>query len=202
MPRIPQKLLLASLLGFLLGVAWVFSMRFILYMPDEVHYHANFGVFINGQREMFTGPGYYEEVSACSQDESANPRGRVHMHQPDSDVVHVHDAGATWGNLFENIGLNLTNGSVQTAQGIFIGGQGGELVFMLNGQRTRSIANVVIGDEDRLLISFGPAGADLQTQYDQVADTAGVFNESYDPAGCTSSNEPTLTERFKHAISF
>lgn len=198
--NISRKTLLGALIGFFFGMLWVFSMRFIFYSPEEVHYHANFGVFINGEREQFESFTYYEEVTSCTQDESENPRGRVHLHQPDNYVVHVHDNGATWGNLFENMGLNLTNSSVQISNNTYTDGEGGELVFILNGESTRSIANTTIGDTDKLLISFGDSSTDVMAQYNEIPADASEFNDEYDPGGCSGSGEPTLRDRFNHAF--
>lgn len=202
MEKISRPLLLAAAIGFGAGVLWVLALRFALYTPESVHYHANMGVFINNEREMFESFTHYEEVTACSQDEASNPRGRIHMHQPDFDAVHVHDEATTWGNLFENMGLNLGNHTITTPKGTFVDGQGGQLTFVLNGNRTRSIANVVVRDQDRLLISFGDDESLINNQFSQIADTAAVFNETYDPAGCTSTDKATLSDRLDHTFSF
>lgn len=191
--------LVAALTGFVFGVAWLIVMRAILAYPEAIHYHANFAVFINGTRESFDGFGFYEEIQACTPDYINSPRSRVHMHQPDNDVVHVHDYAGTWGNLFENLGLALGDDVIQTTSGTFTDGQGGELSFVLNGAAVPSVANLVIASEDRLLISFGDPG-NVSTEYEQVAQTAWQFNLEPDPGACKGSSQPTLIDRLKHAV--
>lgn len=197
--KVTRIQLISALVGFVFGVVWLIAMRTILAFPNPVHYHANFAVFINSEREVFDGFGYYEEVQACTAEYLDNPRSRVHMHQPDNDVVHVHDHAATWGNLFENLGLLLGDEAVQTEDGVFVDGQQGELSFVLNGEAISSVANRLIASEDRLLISFGDPNA-TPGQYEQVAQTAWQFNQEPDPGACKGSQQPTLIQRLRHAV--
>jgi len=197
--RVSKTQLLAAVVGFVFGVAWLVVMRGLLAYPDPVHHHANFAVFVNGQRELFDGFGYYEEVQACSQDHLADPRGRVHLHQPNNDAVHVHDHAATWGNLFENLGLALVDNVITTSRGTYVDGLNGQLSFVLNGERVNSIANQVIDSEDRLLISFGDPDT-TPGEYDQIATSAAQLNTQPDPAACSGTSSPSLIDRFKHAL--
>lgn len=197
--RVSKAQLIAAVVGLVFGVAWLVVMRGLLAYPDPVHYHANFAVFVNGQREVFDGFGYYEEVQACTQDHLADPHGRVHLHQPSNDVVHVHDHATTWGNLFENLGLVLADNVVTISRGTFVDGLNGRLSFVFNGQRVNSVANQVIGNEDRLLISFGDPDS-TPGEYDQIAVSAAEFNTQADPAACSGASQPSLIDRFKHAL--
>ena len=197
--KVSRTQLISALVGFVFGVVWLIAMRAILAFPDSVHYHANFAVFINGERETFDSFGYYEEVQACTADYLDSPRSRVHMHQPDNDVVHVHDHAATWGNLFENLGLFLGDEAIQKDDDIFVDGQLGELSFVLNGETTSSVANQLIASEDRLLISFGDPD-ETPGQYEQVSQTAWQYNQEPDPGACKGSQQPTLLQRLRHGV--
>lgn len=201
MKQLSKKHIRLALVAFVLGVVWVSAMRFVLYSPTNTHYHANIRVVIDGQQETFDGITYYEEVTSCSAGES-NPKARVHLHQPDNDVIHVHGEGATWGNLFENMGLVLGDSVVQTSSGIFTDNESGDLIFMLNGQRTRTIANSVIGDTDKLLVYFGNDSAEsVQAEFDKIGANAAEFNEKDDPATCSGSESASFSDRFKHSIA-
>jgi hypothetical protein len=66
----------------LLGAAIMLGARFVTYKPaDKVHYHANFALFINGQREQFNGPAYYTETQLCQVSSIVTPIERAHMHK-------------------------------------------------------------------------------------------------------------------------
>ncbi|HSX35471.1 MAG TPA: hypothetical protein VLH84_00890 [Patescibacteria group bacterium] len=38
----------------IVGAAAILGVRYFTYSPERVHYHANFDVIINGQREVYS----------------------------------------------------------------------------------------------------------------------------------------------------
>lgn len=188
-------------LGFLLGVLWLVAMRFVSYKDPNVHYHANFALYINGQRDQFDNFTFYEEVQSCGSDEVNNPATRVHMHDRINHVVHVHDAAATWGHFFANLGYTLGNDSLKTDGGMLTDGSGGKLRFILNGQESGNITNTTIRSEDALLIDFGnDDDAALQSRYNQITRDAAEYNKRNDPSSCTGTKPVTFMERLKQAF--
>ena len=183
-------------IGFIFGILWLVLIRFI-FLPNSPHYHANFAVYINEQQEQFDSDLFYEEVQACSADE-VGPRTRTHMHRPDSNVIHVHDEGVTWGNFFENLGVSLGNDFIKTSEGIFIDGEAGEFSLVLNGNSTKNIANKIIRSEDTLLIDFGDE-QNIDSKFAGITHSANEFNSAADPSACKGAND-SVTSRFKRAI--
>ena len=194
----------AFILGLLIGVLVLLAVRFITYKPDSVHYHANFAVYINGQREEFKGPQYYEEFStaSCSSDgPKIDPRERVHMHGNINDVVHVHDDLVTWGNFFQNLGWGISDNYLAVPDTIYQNNDQAKLTFVLNGKQIDSIANKIINDRDRLLISYGNnTQQSLDQQFKTVASSAQKYDESKDTAACGSNAAPTTRQRLNHLI--
>ena len=92
------------LIGVIVGLIAFGAYRFVSYDPEHTHYHANFAVVIDNQKEEFESFSYYEELTGCSIDTAPTAKGRVHMHEPENSVVHVHDEAVTWGHFFENLG--------------------------------------------------------------------------------------------------
>src|SRR3712207_4717808 len=101
----PWKWLLA---GAVLGALLVLGIRFTTYQDSshDTHYHANFAVYINGQRSDFKDAKNYEEVQICSQ-HGASPKSRVHMHNHENSVIHVHSQAVTWADFFTNLGWSI-----------------------------------------------------------------------------------------------
>lgn len=62
MKMINRSIAIALAAGFLLGAIWLVALRYVTYKNDAVHYHANFALYINGQREEFKSFTYYEEI--------------------------------------------------------------------------------------------------------------------------------------------
>lgn len=189
------------LIAFLAGAIWLVAMRFVTLKNNEVHYHANFAVFVEGQRLAFESPLYYEEVQSCGGDEVNNPKTRAHMHDQISDVVHVHDDAATWGHFFANLGI--TNGdTVFRYNGVVhVEDTNTNIRFILNGEEVDTTANRTINSEDTLLISVGnPTSEEVQEQYSQIVKNAGEYNEQHDPASCSGGKELSNSERLKKSI--
>ncbi|MDB5186172.1 MAG: hypothetical protein JWL85_695 [Candidatus Saccharibacteria bacterium] len=199
---INRSIAIALAAGFLLGAIWLVALRYVTYKNDAVHYHANFALYINGQREEFKSFTYYEEVAACTSDAVDNPKVRVHMHDQNNHLIHVHASGVTWGHFFANLGFTLGDTVLKTDNGIFADGtDGNKLEFLLNGQKVNGIANKIITSEDTLLINYGKDSEDtLKQRYDGIPHDAGVANTKQDPSTCSGSEDPTSLERLKKSI--
>ncbi|CAN5391504.1 hypothetical protein BH10PAT3_BH10PAT3_2150 [soil metagenome] len=191
------------LIGFTAGVLWFGALRFMLVHPHETHYHSNFAVYIDGAREEFKSFTYYEEISACSSEFANNPKGRTHLHENMSDVIHVHDKRVTYADFFSNIDWTLGPNFVRAAGGLLAGNAEKSWVFILNGEKLDRIDNLVIGDQDKLLISYGPAGTDFTAQYGKIENKAKEVDEESDPASCSGLNGPgseSFSARLKRTI--
>lgn len=198
-----KRLIAALIAGFLLGTFWLLAVRFIAVKDDSVHYHANFAVYINGQREEFKSPLFYEEVQSCSDSEVAKPQTRVHMHDQENSIVHVHDHAATWGHFLSNLGFGLTDKSIMDDKNqTFVDGQDGNaLTFILNGEEVTNVANRVVNDEDVLLINYGSEDDDaIKQRAEAIPTDAHKYNDELDPAGCSGSEPLTFTNRLKKAF--
>jgi hypothetical protein len=199
---ITENVWLVLLAGFLLGIFALATIRFITFSSENVHYHANFALYIDGERDDFDSFTFYEEVQACVAGDEIKPESRVHMHNRENDVIHVHTDGVTWGHFFANLGYTLGDNILRTDNTTFVDGENGkELSFILNGEQTSSVANRLISNEDRLLVSYGDEPADeLQGRFRAITHNAGEYNSKHDPSGCAGNEELTFEERLKQAI--
>lgn len=190
--------------GLVVGALIILGIRFFTYSRPVTHYHANFAVYLNGQRDEFKGPQYYQEVAACSANGPIQPAERAHMHDNINSVIHVHDDGVTWEQFFNNIGWYLGKDFIQTDNGTMYQENGSDkLNIILNNQNLTdltSIANTVIKDRDRLLISFGDINQQtLQIEYNSVPATAKHYDETKDPASCAGQMQKvTVSDRLHH----
>ncbi len=188
------------MLGFLAGVVWFVLARTLLYAPELTHYHANFALYINNEREQFEEFTFYEEVEQCAAD-GLSPKRRVHMHDNENSVVHVHDSEVTWGHFFANLGFTLGDELVATKTGVFANQGDYKLRFMLNGRETALMSNQIIGDEDQLLVSYGDIDDELlEAQYKSIESTAGSYNHEADPAACRGSQSDGFMGRLKNTL--
>lgn len=189
--------------GLLLGALIILGIRFFTYEPAHTHYHANFAVYINGQREEFKSPQYYQEVATCSVKGTIQPAQRAHMHDNINDVIHVHDDAVTWSQFFENLGWYLGPNFIQDNTGkMYVADDTNKLNIELNGQNYTDLtpmSNVVIKDQDRMLISFGNIDSStLASEYKSVPATAHHYDVSQDPASCQGHEKLTISDRLRH----
>ncbi len=199
---VDRKKVKLILLSFLAGAIWLLGVRFVLVQDTSVHYHANFAVFVDGERLALDRPTLYEEVQLCGGDYTDNPKARVHMHDMVSHIVHVHDDAATWGHFFANIGMTNGDTVFRIDNQTYLEADGLQIDFMLNGAPVETTANMTIGNEDVLLVSIGSGQSDqqLQAQYDQIMGDAAQYNELPDPATCSGSAGLSFTDRLKAAV--
>lgn len=163
---------------------------------QPTHWHADFALFIDGQKFNFDQPQFISE-------EGNEISPVVHMHEPRSGVVHVHYTGTTWDEFLRSIGFRLTDKTTPEGSagapaclampdGTKHCEEGGKsLKFIVNGVKVDGIAFSDIGDLDRVLISYGSEGVDdvLKTQWPQVSDEACIPSERCPERG-TDPDEP------------
>lgn len=196
-----KTIILSGLAGLLIGSATILGIRFFRYNPDQVHYHANFAVYINGQKQSFDNPVYYLDGS-CSMTGLMTPESRAHLAKGYDGVVHVQDEATTWGQFFENLGWYIGDDFIKTSDGFYIANGTDKLHIILNEQDytgLSGITNTVIRDQDRLLISYGQADpATVAAQYQSVPTTAVQYDGMKGVSACGHVLKITNRQRMEH----
>ena len=188
------------LIGVLIGSLLLATYRFISYSPENVHYHANFAIYVNGGQEMFNGAGFYEEVTICNSEDGVSPEERVHMHMPENSVVHIHADAVTWGHFFENLGFSVGPNHLSTGIRTYSKEANDQVRYVLNGEVKRNAASQQIGDTDRLLVLVDDMSDEQAKELfnEIVPDNAEEFNNRKDPGTCSSGENEGLNKRFKN----
>ena len=73
----------------------------------------------------------------------------------------------------------------------------------VNGARVPRIDNQIIGDQDKLLVSYDVVGTDVMAQYNSIENEAAHYDQAQDPASCGGLNGPghdSAATRLKRAI--
>jgi hypothetical protein len=131
-----------------------------------------------------------EEVSRCNITEWVEPADRIHLHENKWDLVHVHMAASTWGDLLHNLMWNAgTNYLVDDYGKMYTTWSGKNIYYFINDEQVLNPINITVESEDRLLIYYGTWTADevLSTYTKQVPQTAHEYNQKADPASCGSN---------------
>ena len=136
--------------------------------PKPIHLHADFAVYINGERVVFDLPEFDDK----------NALVHLHLDNPDGDkVIHVEASGITIGHFFNTLGIKLDskcisfNGATEYCEN-----EGNILKFIVNGQYNNEVGYYVIKDLDKILISFGPKDEDALQQFSKLSNLAEYYS--------------------------
>lgn len=143
---------LLLILGTFAGI-WYFKTR----PREEVHIHAGFLVYVDGVQQDFTA-NKYMHLEPCALDEQNTKHSpqeeqleRAHLHDNVGEVVHIHRTGATWQDLFTNIGYAFPKDK--------------SLVGYVNGKKVSNILNRAVNAYDSVIFVVGvDAYVDLTKQ--------------------------------------
>lgn len=76
--------------------------------PDPNHTHADFAIWVNGQKLDFTDPKYMSEAYEEGKEVRTDPlRKYLHLHDGNGHVLHRHKPGLTFGEFLESLGFTL-----------------------------------------------------------------------------------------------
>lgn len=201
MRRISKRTWLHMAVGFVAGAVLLLGIRFATYNPEHIHFHANFAVYINGKREAFNSPLYYEEKGggSCNEAKIMTPNERVHLHDNVNDVLHIHDHAVTWGEFFSNLHWAVGDGFVKTAETMYLADDIHQVQYLINGHAFQDISNEVIKDKDRLVVDYGNTSEKtLQKEYNSVATSAAKYDTGKDPAACKGHEPASVKARLQH----
>lgn len=145
-------------------------------LRQPIHEHADFAVYIRGERIDFGQPQY---ISVENKELSPN----VHIHDPRHTVVHVHREGTTWDEFFRSLGFELTDVTMLAEpEDTRLALPDGEVLritaterftFIVNGVPVDGIAGLNIGALDRVLVSYGAEPeAEVLARFAEVTDQA------------------------------
>lgn len=167
--------------------------------PDPNHTHADFAVYINGERFDFSDPKYMSNPPQETDQQSLLPtlllskayahegaegehaKGReyLHLHDGNGNVIHRHKPGLTLDDFFVSIGFHMT-------QQCFVLDDGSE-VCPQNGKKWQMFVNeqeipwnpaYVFEDLDRILLTYGATDEQIQEQLSVLSDDACLYSKT------------------------
>ncbi|MBP9812251.1 hypothetical protein KBC86_02635 [Candidatus Gracilibacteria bacterium] len=164
--------------------------------PYQVHWHANFALYMSGELVDFSGNEYMEETSRCNVTTDVRPEDRIHLHDNKGGLVHVHMAGSTWGDLFSNLSWSLGQYHMADIIGnIYQPTSENKLIYLINGKPVMNPVNELVKSTDRLLVWYGTGTEEeiVKKWESLVPKDADEYNHKPDPAACGSNSYGWLT---------
>lgn len=157
---------------------------------QEYHVHADFAVFVNGQKLNFTQQKYMtletcgnpnEEKEHANADLTtlAGMKTVVHLHDLNGNVIHFHNANATLAMFFKTIGFDLTPTCFADDQGTqHCNSNDRKLRVFVNDAEITDFVNYKPRDLDKILVAYGQdSDAIIRDQFASVTNEACIYSE-------------------------
>lgn len=139
-------------------------------LGEKVHEHADFALFLNGERFDFK-PAKYQSSDTNPLDPDA------HLHDGNGDVTHKHRKGITLGYFFDTLGMKFDNQCFATDDGKqYCNTADKKLTMYVNGKKNTQFGNYEFTDLDRILITYGDMTG-VADQITSVSDDACLYSE-------------------------
>ncbi len=123
----------------------------------SAHVHAAFAVKLNGTKLDFSDNKYQVKSRF------------MHVENQDGDTLHRHATGVPVAEFFKSIKMNVTDTCFTNDNGTKFCSNGKEnLEFYVNGNKTKSIADYVFNDDDRILVVYGDSPIQVKQDLDQL----------------------------------
>ena len=180
-----------------IGIAAIALLTFfVMYQPvvpsrpNDLHFHADFKVFLNGVPIDFS-------QSRFQSDENQSLSPSIHLHGGNGNVIHKHQSRVTLGDFFESIGMKLSSTCILLIDKTTYCNSGeNTLKMFVNGKPSNEFDRYDFQDLDRILISYGNDSSDvIANQLSQVTDNACIQSGTcpergapFDESDCTTAN--------------
>ena len=172
-----------QLIGIALAVLAITVSALIFLQPKtgafaSAHDHADFAVFINGQKIDFSQAKYQTKIpndpSLCGDTSKL-----AHLHAGDGNVAHEHATGVTWQYFISTLNITLSKDCIEIDGNSYCSSDAKKLRFMENGRELQELGE--INDLSKVLISYG--SENLTQQFAQVTDEAKLQGKGPSCAG-------------------
>lgn len=139
-------------------------------LGGKVHEHADFAVYLNGEKFDFKKAKYQSSVT--------NPLDPdAHLHDGNGEITHKHRKGITLGYFFETLGMKFDTQCFVTDDGKKYCSEGSKTLKMfVNGKENTQFGNYEFTDLDRILITYGDQTG-VADQITSIADMACLYSE-------------------------
>lgn len=138
---------------------------------DEVHVHADFLLYVNGERLRFTDAKYQSDLEQILHPD-------LHFHDGNDEVIHRHADGQMLTAFMDSLGWQLNNECLVSDEGESYCSDGNnELKLYVNGEQITNIESYEPQDLDQVLLYYGePNAAVISELLAQVTDTACIYS--------------------------
>lgn len=163
--------------------------------PKEVHWHADFLVWMDGNFVDFNKLAYmstpYHALSPA-----------VHLHDFNPNVLHIHSSDATLKMFFDSLGMEFSDTCFDTNGFRYCNSPTRQLQLFVNGKQNLELQKYAPKDLDRILV-FYDIGKPTSDLLDSVTSQACIYSQKcpvppefvLDAESCTESQQCTVSQQ-------
>ncbi len=140
--------------------------------PDPNHTHADFAVFVEGNRVDFS-----QEKYMSTDTEPRHPY--AHVHDGNGNVMHRHKPGITIGDFFSSLNISLAADCFTLDTGERFCNEGDKRWRMfVNEQEVPVNPTYVFQDLDQILLTYGVSDTEYKQQLRKLSDDACRYSQT------------------------
>lgn len=160
----------------------------------DVHKHADFKVYINGEAYNFSQEKYMSSKNKTLSN-------FIHLHDMDGTIIHQHMSTITLGQFFQSLEMKFNETCFVLDNGTsYCNNQEKTLKFYVNGKINHQFGKYEFNDLDRILISYGSEDESIiNKQIESVTDNGCIQSkkcpekgEPGDESSCATGDEKCL----------
>lgn len=166
---------------FLLTACNFFGQREYTQNPDPNHTHADFAVWIEGEKIDFSDEAYMSGIPKRegSSDEDTYHHKHLHLHDEIGSLLHRHKPGLTIGDFLSSLGFTMSTQCLTLDTHVMVCPESGKSWQMfVNGEQVNYDAAYAFEDVDQILLTYGASAEDVQRQLSEMTDEACLFSRT------------------------
>jgi hypothetical protein len=149
--------------------------------PDPNHTHADFAVFVSGEKIDFSKAEYMSGSStgslADADHQAHDPY--YHLHDGNGGVIHRHKPGLPLGQFFASLGFTMTADCFTLEDAKPVCNEGAKTWKMyVNGTEHAFSPAFTFADGDKLLLTYNASQSEVQRQLSTLSDSACLFSQT------------------------
>lgn len=176
-----RKIVLGSIIGVGIVVvsaaAYMYATKEPAINPDPNHTHADFAVWMNGEKIDFNKEAFMSGSSEDKTHEGAH-HPYLHLHDSNGQVIHRHKPGLTLNEFFRSIGVRFTVRCFKMATGEPCLNDERPLRMFVNGEERLPEPDYIFEDTDHILITDSDDAAALENQLEALSDDACLYSQT------------------------
>ena len=192
--RLPLSLALIATFFLTACSVFGFFSREYKQNPDPNHTHADFAVYIEGEKLDFSDPKYMSSPPAKTESSGVGrafahgdeddghilpERKYLHLHDVTDPVIHAHKPGLTIGEFFASIGFLMTEQCFTLDTEVMVCPEEGKKWQMfVNANEQPFDPSYSFKDMDKILLTYGASAEDVKMQLEAMTDDACKYSKT------------------------